>query len=71
MEVAGRTPTPSQEVQAGDRFSRMLKGRSEEERKMLELRRNGLTFTEIGATLKCHEAVVRRLIMEMARREKL
>ena len=41
------------------------------EREMLRLRREGLTFAEIGANLKCHETVVRRVIAEMARRENL
>jgi RNA polymerase sigma factor (sigma-70 family) len=68
VDVAGHNPTPSQEAVADERFDQLLNERSPNEQEMIRLRRNGLTFTEIGAKLNCHEAVVRRVMADVARR---
>ena len=67
-DLPGNDPSPSQEAQAGDQLSRLLRGHPEAVRQMVELRRKGLTFEEIAARLGCHEGAVRRVIDGLARR---
>lgn len=61
-EVAATGPSPSQDAQAHDRLAQLLRGRSTQERQVVELRRRGLTFTEIAEKLGVHESAVRRII---------
>ena len=61
-EVRATGPSPSQAAQANDRLAQILRGRSELERRVVELRRDGLTYDEIAARLGVHEAVVRRIV---------
>lgn len=61
-DVAAPDPTPSQEAQAADRMDQLLAGRTPQEARVLELRRQGLTFEEIAARTGQHERTVRRLI---------
>lgn len=67
-EVAGNGSTPSAEAQVGDRLAQMLNGRSDFSAKVVDLRRQGLTFDEIAARLGVHESVPRRVIKEMRER---
>jgi RNA polymerase sigma factor (sigma-70 family) len=62
LEVAATDPTPSQDAQARDRLAQLLKGRSPQEQRMIELRRLGLTFEEIAGRLGLHETTVRKAI---------
>lgn len=61
-DLAANDPTPSQDAQAGDRLAQLMEGRSETERQMIDLRRDGLTYEEIAARLGVTESVVRRAI---------
>ena len=61
-EVPALDPTPSEEVQAGDRFGQLIQGRTAEEVEVIELRREGLTFDEIARRLGTSERSVRRVI---------
>jgi RNA polymerase sigma factor (sigma-70 family) len=61
-EVPAPDPTPSQEVQADDRFGQLIQGRTAEEVEVVELRRQGLTFDEIARRLGTGERSVRRVI---------
>jgi RNA polymerase sigma factor (sigma-70 family) len=62
LEVAATDPSPSEEVQAGERFGKLIEGRSPEEVRIIELRRQGLTFSEIAREIGVHERSVRRVI---------
>ncbi len=61
-ELPAPGPTPSQDVQADDRFAQLVAGRSEQEAKVVQLRRQGLTFEEIAAQMGLNERSVRRII---------
>jgi RNA polymerase sigma-70 factor (ECF subfamily) len=61
-EVRARGPTPSQDVQADDRFAQLIAGRSALEAKVVQLRRQGLTFEEIAVQTGVNERSVRRVI---------
>jgi RNA polymerase sigma factor (sigma-70 family) len=61
-EVPAPDPTPSEEVQAGDRFGQLIRGRTAEEVQIVDLRRQGLTFDEIAERLGTNERSVRRVI---------
>jgi RNA polymerase sigma factor (sigma-70 family) len=67
-EVAAPNPTPSQDAQAHDRFAQLVAGRSEEETRVVELRRRGLTFEEIAAETGLSERSVRRIIEAIRQR---
>jgi RNA polymerase sigma factor (sigma-70 family) len=62
LEVAATDPSPSEEVQAGERFGKLIEGRSPEEVRIIELRRQGLTFSEIAREIGVHERSIRRVI---------
>ena len=47
-ELPARGPSPSQDAQAGDRLAVLVAGRSPEEVRIVELRRQGLTLKEIA-----------------------
>lgn len=68
-EVAASDPSPSQDAQARDRLAQILKGRSELERAVVEMRRGGLTFEEIAERLGVHESAVRRIIDGIRQRQ--
>ncbi len=61
-DVASSDPTPSQELQAGDRLDQMTVGRPRLEAEIVELRRQGLTFEEIAKRLEVSDRAVRRVI---------
>jgi RNA polymerase sigma-70 factor (ECF subfamily) len=61
-EVAASDPSPSQDAQAKDRLAQLLQGRSPLERQVVELRRRGLTYADIGEQLGMHESAVRRIV---------
>jgi len=61
-EVPAPGPTPSQDVQADDRFAQLVAGRSAQEAEVVQLRRQGLTFEEIAAQTGLNERSVRRII---------
>ena len=61
-EVAGTDPTPSENVQAVDRLGQLIRGRTEQEAEIINLRRQGLTYDEIAANIGWNERSVRRVI---------
>ncbi len=67
-EVIALDPTPSEEVQADDRLGQMLQGRTDADAKVIELRRQGLTFDEIAGQLGIGEKSVRRVIDSIRQR---
>ena len=67
-EVVAPDPTPSEEVQAEDRLGQLIQGRTPEEVQVVELRRQGLTFEEIGQRLRIGERTVRRVIESIRER---
>ena len=67
-EVMASDPTPSEEVQADDRLDQLTKGLSPEEVRMVDLRRQGLTFDEIAERLGTSEWAVRRVIEAIRKR---
>jgi RNA polymerase sigma factor (sigma-70 family) len=68
MEPASADPSPSQYVQADDLMAQLAAGRSPEEVLALQLRRQGLTFEEIGARVGLSEKTARRLIESLRAR---
>lgn len=64
-EPAAPDPTPSQQAQAADRMAQLQAGRTPVEARILELRRDGLTFDEIAQRTGLHERTVRRLIDDL------
>ncbi len=61
-DVAGSDPTPSENVQAGDRLGQLVQGRTKEEAEIIILRRQGLTYEEIASKIGWNERSVRRVI---------
>jgi RNA polymerase sigma-70 factor (ECF subfamily) len=61
-EVVASDPSPSQDVQARDRFAQLVAGRSPLETQVIDLRRRGMTFEEIARETGLHERSVRRII---------
>lgn len=68
VDVAASDPTPSEEAQASDRLDQLVAGRSPMEIRIVQLRREGLTFEEIAARLELHERAVRRVIESLRAR---
>ena len=62
-------PTPSQDAQATDRLARILEGRSDLERTVVILKRQGMTYIEIAKKTGIGEASVRRMIEGFRKRE--
>ncbi len=67
-DVAGSDPTPSENVQAVDRFDQLVEGRTEQEAEIIALRRQGLTYEEIAAKILWNERSVRRVIEAVRQR---
>jgi len=67
-DVAGSDPTPSENVQAGDRLDQLVEGRTAEEAEIILLRRQGLTYEEIAAKIGWNERSVRRVIEAVRQR---
>lgn len=61
-EIAGRDPTPSQQIQAEDSFERALARLSELERKAVELRLSGLTLEQVASATGIEVRSLRRLL---------
>lgn len=55
-------PTPSQYAMARERWEHILKGESQRDIRIVELRLGGSTFAEIATELECNERTVRRTI---------
>jgi RNA polymerase sigma factor (sigma-70 family) len=66
-DLAATDPTPSQEAQAGDCWERLLAG-SPTEARIVQLRREGLTFEEIAERVGLHERAVRRALETVRKR---
>ena len=58
--------TPSQIVMAKDRLEVMMRERSERDRRVVELRLQGLTFVEVSEKLGIHERTAREVIEKLA-----
>lgn len=67
-EVASPDPSPSQEVQAGDRLDQLTAGRPRLEAEIVDLRRQGLTFEEIAGRLGLSDRAVRRILEAVRQR---
>lgn len=67
-ELPASDPTPSEEMQAGDRLEQLVSGRSQLEIQIVQLRRDGLTFDEIAERLGLHEKAVRKVIESLRAR---
>jgi RNA polymerase sigma-70 factor (ECF subfamily) len=63
-----RQPRPSEVVQAGELWDRMLALCPPEHHELLCLRRKGLLLREIAARTGMHEGSVRRVLRQLARR---
>jgi RNA polymerase sigma-70 factor (ECF subfamily) len=57
--------TPSQFAIAQETWETMIDHQSERNQTILEMRRNGATFIEIGATLGIHERTVRQVVRKL------
>lgn len=57
--------SPSQEVMAEELWARMLKGKPERHRQILELRRQGHTCQQIADSMGLNEKTVRRVIQSV------
>jgi RNA polymerase sigma-70 factor (ECF subfamily) len=64
---APRQPRPSEVVQAGDLWEKMLALCPPEHHEVLRLRREGVLLKEIAARTGLHEGSVRRLLRQLAR----
>jgi RNA polymerase sigma factor (sigma-70 family) len=62
-----KEPRPSEIAQADDLWETMLGLCSPGHQKILRLKRNGLTLTEIASRTGMHEGSVRRVLRELAR----
>jgi RNA polymerase sigma-70 factor (ECF subfamily) len=58
--------TPSQIAMAKERWRRLLRHRSERDRRIMELRMNGATFGEISQSLGIHERTAREVLACLA-----
>jgi RNA polymerase sigma-70 factor (ECF subfamily) len=67
-EPTAHDPSPSQAAQAEDCWRRMLAGRSSRVARVVELRRDGLTFEEVGRELGMSDRSVRRVIESIRQR---
>ncbi len=61
-EVPSPDPSPSENVQADDRFEQLMAGFGAREVRVLSLRRQGLTYAEVAERTGMHERSVRRII---------
>jgi len=67
FHVPGRSrdPTPSQRVAANDELETVLSRHPKLHRNVVELRRQGFTFTEIGEQLNIDERSARRILHDL------
>jgi len=61
-------PRPSQVVQGRELWERILRACSPAHREVVRLRMNGFRMAEIASRTRMHEASVRRILYELARR---
>lgn len=61
-EVRSPDPSPSENVQADDRYEQLMAGFGPREVQVLALRRQGLTYAEVAERTGMHERSVRRII---------
>jgi RNA polymerase sigma factor (sigma-70 family) len=67
-DVPASDPTPSEEVQADDRLDQIIRGRTPDEVRVVDLRRQGLTYDEIAGRLGTSERSARRVIESIRER---
>jgi RNA polymerase sigma-70 factor (ECF subfamily) len=67
MQSPVTQPTPSQLAVADELWDRMLQGKPERHRRILELRREGNTHEQIADKLEVNEKTVRRVIKSVLR----
>jgi RNA polymerase sigma factor (sigma-70 family) len=67
-DLPSSDPSPSQDIQAKERWAQLVAGRTPQEVKVVELRRSGLTYPEIAAQTGLHESAVRRVIDSIRQR---
>jgi RNA polymerase sigma factor (sigma-70 family) len=65
VRVTDRQPTPSKLVAAQDRWDRLLEGQSAQNRRILEMLRQGHTHQEIAEALGISGKTVQRLIRKL------
>ena len=68
LDVVASDPTPSEKLQADDRLDQLTRGRTPEEVRVVELRRQGMTYDEIAQRLGIGERTVRRVIESIRER---
>lgn len=61
-----KSNTPSQIVMAREQMDHMMRGQSERNRRVVEMRMNGATYVEIAETLGIHERTARDVIEKLA-----
>ncbi len=65
---ASAQPRPSQEAQADELWDTLVDLCPPQHRKILELKRQGLTLAEIAEHVELHEGSVRRVLYDLAKR---
>jgi RNA polymerase sigma factor (sigma-70 family) len=63
--LAATQPTPSQVLMADERLNQLLAGRPELHQKVLELKAEGRSFTEIAEILGINEKTARRVVKRL------
>jgi RNA polymerase sigma factor (sigma-70 family) len=66
--AAANQPTPSQVVQGDDLWQQIVSTCPPEHRQIIELKRGGMSLSEIVARTGLHEGSVRRILRQLARR---
>ena len=69
LEAAGHTPTPSAVAIAKERWQQMLADEPDHVRRIVELRLQGTTYTQIADHLQIHERTARKTIKRLLKQE--
>ncbi|WP_254509998.1 RNA polymerase sigma factor [Anatilimnocola floriformis] len=64
-EMMGNTPTPSAVAIAKERWDQLLANETDQVRRIVELRLQGTTYTEIATQLSIHERTARKTIKRL------
>jgi RNA polymerase sigma-70 factor (ECF subfamily) len=64
-EMMGNIPTPSAVAIARERWDQLLSGEPDQVRRIVELRLQGTTYTEIATQLEIHERTARKTIKRL------
>lgn len=67
-QVLNRQPTPSQVAVAQERWENLVNGLNPTQRSVVELLRQGHTYTEIGNRLNIHPKAIQRLVNLLSKR---